>query len=125
SGHKGTFGHALVVGGSRGKSGAPAMSGMAALRAGAGLVTVASSVMAEIAAHAPELMTAPIEEGLAALAKGKSVIAIGPGLGHGPEVAALLEDAARLTQPVVLDADALAGIPKMPDGAVRVLTPHP
>ena len=59
-GHKGTFGHVLVVAGSPGKTGAAAMAGMAALRAGAGLVTVASAERAlpQIAAHAPELMTA-------------------------------------------------------------------
>src|SRR4029077_19929309 len=63
-GHKGTFGHVLVVAGSRGKTGAAAMAGMGALRAGAGLVTVASakSAIAEIAAHAPELMTVPLAE---------------------------------------------------------------
>jgi hydroxyethylthiazole kinase-like uncharacterized protein yjeF len=125
SGHKGTFGHVLVAGGSHGKSGAPAMTGIAALRAGAGLVTVASSVMAEVAVHAPELMTAPIEDGLPALAKNKTVVAIGPGLGQGAEASALLLDAGELTQPVVLDADALRGVPHFPDGAVRVLTPHP
>jgi NAD(P)H-hydrate epimerase len=64
SGHKGTFGHVLVVAGSRGKTGAAAMTGIAALRAGAGLVTVgsASEAIPVIAAHAPELMTAPLEE---------------------------------------------------------------
>ena len=62
AGHKGTYGHVLVVAGSRGKTGAAAMAGMAALRAGAGLVTVASaeSAIAEISSHAPELMTEPL-----------------------------------------------------------------
>src|SRR5207253_6664092 len=78
-GHKGTFGHVLVVAGSRGKTGAAAMTGMGALRAGAGLVTVASaaSAIAEIAAHAPELMTEPLEPDVAELervAEGKTVI---------------------------------------------------
>ena len=78
------------------RPGAAAMSGMAALRAGAGLVTVASaaSAIAEIASHAPELMTEPLREtesgsialnaDLEALAKGKTVIAMGPGLGRAP-----------------------------------------
>jgi len=124
-GHKGTFGHALIVGGSRGKSGAAAMSGMAALRAGAGLVTVATSALAEVSGHSPALMTAPLDEGLTALAKQKTVVAIGPGLGHGNEVAGILAEAGGLDQPVVLDADALMGAPKAPAGAVRVMTPHP
>ena len=62
--HKGDFGHVLVIGGSVGKSGAAAMAGMAALRAGAGLVTVAApkSVQPLIAMSAPELMTEPLPE---------------------------------------------------------------
>jgi ADP-dependent NAD(P)H-hydrate dehydratase / NAD(P)H-hydrate epimerase len=124
-GHKGTFGHALIAGGSHGKSGAAAMSGMAALRAGAGLVTVASAVPSDVAAHAPELMTAQIGEGLAVLANGKTVVAVGPGLGHGNAADAVLADADRLSQPVVLDADALVRAPNPPSGAVRVMTPHP
>jgi NAD(P)H-hydrate epimerase len=125
SGHKGTFGHVLVVGGSHGKSGAPAMSGIAALRAGAGLVTVATQVMGEVSTHAAELMTAPLEDGLAKLAKDKTVVAIGPGLGRGETAAAVLAEAAKLDQPVVLDADALTGVPQFPANAVRILTPHP
>jgi NAD(P)H-hydrate epimerase len=125
SGHKGTFGHVLVVGGSRGKSGAAAMSGIAAMRAGAGLVTVASESPADVAAHAPELMTAEMDEGVAELARGKTVVAIGPGLGHGSNAAAALAAVAGLSAPVVMDADALVGPPAFPSGAVRVLTPHP
>jgi NAD(P)H-hydrate epimerase len=137
-GHKGTFGHVLVVAGSRGKSGAAAMAGMAALRAGAGLVTVASAASAipAIAAHAPELMTEPLAEthsggilqatGLDAVAEGKTAIAIGPGLGRHPGTGTLVATAAeQLAQPMVLDADALApGISGAP-GRLRVLTPHP
>ncbi len=136
-GHKGTFGHVLVIAGSRGKTGAAAMSGLGALRAGAGLVTVASaeSAIASIAAFTPELMTEPLEEtpsGLVSpgakvesVAEGKTVVAIGPGLGRGPEIEALVK---RLTdgleQPMVIDADALAG-PISGSGRTRVLTPHP
>ena len=62
--NKGSFGHVLVLGGSTGKAGAAAMAGMAALRAGAGLSTVATakSVLATVAGFHPELMTEPLEE---------------------------------------------------------------
>jgi ADP-dependent NAD(P)H-hydrate dehydratase / NAD(P)H-hydrate epimerase len=138
SGHKGTYGHALIVAGSRGKSGAAAMSGMAALRAGAGLVTVASaaSAIAEIAMHAPELMTEPLKEtesGLIALnadisgvAAGKTVVAVGPGLGRAPHIAALVNGMLEsFAQPMVLDADALVPSPAAGSGRTRILTPHP
>ena len=136
-GHKGTFGHVLVVAGSRGKTGAAAMSGLAALRAGAGLVTVASaqSAIDTIAGFTPELMTEPLPEthegviagdaNVESVAENKTVVAMGPGLGRGPEIKALVERlAGSLEQPMVLDADALAG--EISGGArIRVLTPHP
>jgi hydroxyethylthiazole kinase-like uncharacterized protein yjeF len=137
-GHKGTFGHVLIVAGSRGKTGAAAMSGLGALRAGAGLVTVASAAgaIAEISAHAPELMTEPLAEtpmgsvalnaGIEKLAEGKTVVAMGPGLGRHPEIDMLVAGAAEtFPQPMVLDADALAGQVAGSGGRVRVLTPHP
>jgi NAD(P)H-hydrate epimerase len=138
AGHKGTYGHVLVVAGSRGKTGAAAMAGLAALRAGAGLVTVASaeSKIGEIASHAPELMTEPLPEtesgsialnaNLEGLAQGKSVVAMGPGLGRAPQIAAMVHSmAATFEGPMVLDADALVGgISGIPP-RVRILTPHP
>jgi NAD(P)H-hydrate epimerase len=138
AGHKGTYGHALIVAGSRGKSGAAAMSGMAVLRAGAGLVTVASaaSAIAEIAMHAPELMTEPLREtesgGIAlnadvsAAANGKTVIAVGPGLGRAPHIAALVNSMMEsFPQAMVLDADALVESHANGAGRTRILTPHP
>lgn len=138
SGHKGTFGHVLIVAGSRGKTGAAAMSGMGALRAGAGLVTVASaaSAIAEIAAHAPELMTEPLAEtpmgsialnaALETLAEGKTVIAMGPGLGRHRDIDMLVAGAVEtFPQPMVLDADALGAQVAGVAGRIRVLTPHP
>jgi len=138
AGHKGTFGHVLIVAGSRGKTGAAAMSGLGALRAGAGLVTVASaaSAIAEISAHAPELMTEPLAEtpmgsialnaALETLAEGKTVIAMGPGLGRHRDIDMLVAGAVEnFPQPMVLDADALVGQIKATDGRIRVLTPHP
>jgi len=138
AGHKGTYGHVLVVAGSRGKTGAAAMAGLAALRAGAGLVTVASaeSAIAEIASHAPELMTEPLAETpdgsiapdaeLERITKGKTVIAIGPGLGRAPQIAAMVHALAGTFEgPMVLDADALVGQVGGVPSRVRILTPHP
>jgi NAD(P)H-hydrate epimerase len=132
SGHKGSFGHVLAIAGSRGKTGAAAMCGMAALRAGAGLVTVASeeSAIPVIAGHAAELMTEVLSGGrLSALVANKDVIAIGPGLGTDPETIALVRRAfAEFAQPMVVDADALnalAGAAWAGGGKLRVLTPHP
>jgi NAD(P)H-hydrate epimerase len=138
AGHKGTYGHVLVVAGSRGKTGAAAMAGLAALRVGAGLVTVASaeSAIAEIASHAPELMTEPLPEtesgsialnaNLEALAQGKSVIAMGPGLGRAPQIAAMVNALAESFEgPMVLDADALVGQVGGQTARIRILTPHP
>jgi len=127
SGHKGTFGHVLVIGGSSGKTGAPSMSGMAALRAGAGLVTVGSApdALAQIASHAPELMTADADSHLEELMHGKTVLAIGPGLGRDERAASLVRKAVAFDGPMVMDADSLFG--ELPDlhGHTRILTPHP
>ncbi len=130
--HKGTFGHVLVVGGSEGKTGAPAMTAMAALRAGAGLVTVSSTpaTLQVVAAQAPEIMTEPLNpERFAALAKGKDVLALGPGLGNDTDLIALVRNVVeQVPQPIVVDADglnALAGVKWSGAGKVRILTPHP
>ena len=120
AGHKGTFGHVLVLGGARGKTGAAHLTGLAALRSGAGLVTVASD--AAPGSLPPELMTAPLAE---PDFTGKSVLAIGPGLGHDERTLDLF---AHSPLPMVLDADALntlAGEPFHGPGVLRVLTPHP
>jgi NAD(P)H-hydrate epimerase len=146
--HKGTYGHALIVAGSRGKSGAAALAGLGALRAGAGLVTVAtaSSVWTSVAAASPALMTEPLaetEDGAISLgafdygrfesiAAEKSVIAIGPGVSTNPSTVAftrrVIKESAHI--PVVLDADGLnafAGATDLLDGKGRtlILTPHP
>jgi NAD(P)H-hydrate epimerase len=111
----------LVVGGAAGKAGAAVMTGMGALRAGAGLVTVAASEPAS--RWTPELMTAPLDLSAAA---GKDVVAIGPGLGATTDAAELVSRALTLEAPVVVDADGLNVLPESPLGpGVRVLTPHP
>ncbi len=130
SGHKGTFGHALIVAGSRGKAGAAAMSGMAALRAGAGLVTVATpgDALDAVAAHCPEYMTAPIAT-LDLLLPGKTALAMGPGMGTSLDAERIVERIMQdCAQPVVIDADALnilAQIGMRQPRGLRILTPHP
>ena len=145
--HKGDFGHVLVIGGSLGKAGAPAMSGLAALRAGAGLVTVAvpRSILPTVAGFAPELMTEPLQETEAGtismkafdygrmetLLQGKTVVAVGPGVSRHPESAEFVRTlVARCEIPVILDADGLnafEGCADQLDGSKRrlIVTPHP
>lgn len=126
--NKGMYGHVLVVGGSPGKTGAAEMTSLAALRAGAGLVTVSTSANRY---ERPELMLQPLPanwEELERSAERMDVIAIGPGLGTSPETVALVRAAVtHAKQPMVIDADglnALAGYQWRSDG-VRILTPHP
>jgi hydroxyethylthiazole kinase-like uncharacterized protein yjeF len=143
--NKGLYGHVLIVAGGRGKSGAPAMASLAALRAGAGLVTAAvpESILASVAAITPELMTLPLREGpsgeigpsnlepdqLRRITERATVMAMGPGMGVEPE-AFVLGMIEKTKLPLVLDADALnilANHPDKLDGGNRtvVLTPHP
>lgn len=145
--NKGLYGHALIIGGSLGKSGAPTMASNAALRIGAGLVTCATpkSVQPIVAGAIPELMTEPLDESAAGaisdraldepettvLLQRKNVVAVGPGLGRDPETVHAVRDfVARCTAPLVLDADALNAFEtenKLLNGSKRplVLTPHP
>lgn len=150
NGHKGDYGHVLVVGGSSGFSGAPALTALGALRAGAGLVTAAlpaSLVNGPIASIAPEAMAHPIAGHRGRLDCNKfltwlysrkpfDVIAVGPGLGQNEETAgvvkALLEIEGRR---LVLDADALnmiaaaetglEDVARRTSGGERIITPHP
>jgi hydroxyethylthiazole kinase-like uncharacterized protein yjeF len=143
--HKGLFGHVLVVGGSLGKSGAAALAGMAALRSGAGLSTVATprSVLSSVAGFAPELMTEALPEtsegsiALEALGKleeiedNKSVVAVGPGLSRHPDSAEFVRLlAAKCKLPLIIDADGLnafEGTAEELHGRNRplIITPHP
>jgi hydroxyethylthiazole kinase-like uncharacterized protein yjeF len=142
--HKGMFGHVLVVAGSRGKTGAAHLAAEGALRSGAGLVTVATpaACLPIVAALGPEYMTVPLDEtpdGAAAataieqiLETPHDVVAAGPGLGAGPEQASLVRALlARVTVPLILDADALtvlADDPSALEGSPErpvVITPHP
>ena len=128
--HKGLSGHVLVIGGGPGMPGAARLAGEAALRAGAGLVSVATipEHVAVIAAARPELMCAGVRDAadLATLFERASVIALGPGLGQSDWAGAVADAALASGLPVVLDADGLnllAAAPRnRPDW---VLTPHP
>jgi NAD(P)H-hydrate epimerase len=144
-GHKGTYGHVMVVGGSLGKSGAVAMAGMSVLRSGAGLATIATprSVLPMVAAFTPEIMTEPLaetEEGtissesfgrISQVLEGMDVIALGPGIGRDPATVSFVRQfVANCKVSLVIDADGLnafAGQTDKLSGGNRplLLTPHP
>jgi len=153
--NKGNFGHVLVVGGTLGtaggKSGAPSMAALGALRAGAGLVTAAvpAPALELVAAVAPELMTFPLiatpageiaaanlaSDVMAGLMAGKTVLAIGPGLGQSAQTVKFTSGLLFTSQiPAVIDADALNILASRPTllselgrrgERTLVLTPHP
>jgi len=143
--HKGQFGHVLVLGGSRGMAGAPCLSGQAALRAGAGLVTVAvpEGIYPIVAAKLTNCMTRPLPEGAGGglseeaaadvldLVERFDVLALGPGLGRSPATVAFVRRLAReAARPMVIDADGLNALAGALDTvgrarAPRLLTPHP
>jgi ADP-dependent NAD(P)H-hydrate dehydratase / NAD(P)H-hydrate epimerase len=147
-GHKGDYGHALIVAGSVGKSGAAVLASWAALRAGAGLVTVATPepVLPVVAAHTPEVMTEPLAstragtiserslEGslFASILKGKRALAIGPGLTTQDETQSFVRTVVKTHSevPIILDADGLNAFAgraaELRDRqGLLVITPHP
>jgi NAD(P)H-hydrate epimerase len=149
--NKGMYGHVLLIGGAAGKAGAPSMASLAALRAGAGLVTAAvpKSILNTVALITPELMTTPLEEDaigavalsnasaerISKLLKKISVLAIGPGLGTDGEASEFVRELVATTDlPLVIDADGLNAfqgqsslLREASKGGTRaiVLTPHP
>ncbi|MGD0545319.1 MAG: NAD(P)H-hydrate dehydratase [Candidatus Acidiferrales bacterium] len=147
-GNKGDYGHALIVAGSVGKSGAAVLASWSALRTGAGLVTVATPepVLPIVAAHTPEIMTEPLaatEAGTVslrsleygkfeAILKGKRALGMGPGLTTQDETQQFIRKIVgkRNSIPLILDADGLnafagrAGELKNAEGMIAV-TPHP
>jgi NAD(P)H-hydrate epimerase len=145
SAHKGTFGHAGIIAGSPGKTGAAALAAQAALRIGTGLVTVAtpSGVSDILEAKLLEVMTCPLPQTTArTLARSaldpilsfmqtRNAIAIGPGLSTHPETVELVQSLMKhLDRPAVLDADALNALAGKPALLTEcktppVLTPHP
>jgi NAD(P)H-hydrate epimerase len=142
--HKGDFGRALLVGGSRGMSGAISLSGQAALRSGAGLVTLAvpGSVLDVVASIEPSYMTIALAEDdghiaraatetVSSLAQDATAVALGPGLGRRPSLIDVVIDSYRgVDKPMVVDADALFALAERKEalanpGGPRILTPHP
>lgn len=129
--HKGLFGHVLAIGGDHGTGGAIRLAGEAALRSGAGLVSVATQPehLAPLLAARPELMVAAVggPQELEALLDRAQVIALGPGLGQRSWGHALWHRALAAAKPTVLDADALNLLARHPRrfAAAAVLTPHP
>lgn len=130
SAHKGDFGHVLVVGGERGMSGAARLAGEAALRTGAGLVSVATRAehAAAITAARPELMCRGVESAsaLLPLLRRATVVAAGPGLGQGEWGRRMFGALLDARAPLVLDADALNLLALDPQRRTDwILTPHP
>jgi hydroxyethylthiazole kinase-like uncharacterized protein yjeF len=143
--HKGSYGHVLVLAGSRGKGGAAGLTALAVLRAGAGLCTLAlpDSSQKAFEVHPMEVMTVPLpetangtlslksKESLLELLEGKSVVAIGPGISTDPETVALIGELLPMIKcPLVLDADALNALSHHKNWLKElppetVLTPHP
>jgi NAD(P)H-hydrate epimerase len=145
NGHKGDYGHVLIIGGSSGKTGAAALACQAAARAGAGLVTlgIPASLNDIMEEKLTEVMTEPLDEQepgflgrksfsrIQELMKGKAVVALGPGIGTREEtvdlVHALLQES---SVPLVIDADGINALRSQPDlvkgrSVPLVLTPHP
>ncbi|HFF6188484.1 NAD(P)H-hydrate dehydratase [Stenotrophomonas maltophilia] len=128
--HKGESGHVLCVGGNHGSGGAIAMAAEAALRAGAGLLSLGTrrDHVGPLLARLPEAMTHALEDGdvLPALLEKARVVAIGPGLGQDEWARAMFAQVLDSDKPLVVDADALnllAQDPRaLPDA---ILTPHP
>jgi ADP-dependent NAD(P)H-hydrate dehydratase len=143
--HKGTYGRVMIVGGSRGKAGAPALAGMAALRSGAGLVSVVVPRIVQdvVAAFEPSLMTVGLgdascdglEQGSLAevleAAGNQTCLALGPGMGTKLTTQRLVHALYhKLPQPMIVDADGLNALADWREGLAhpagpRILTPHP
>jgi len=146
--HKGLYGHVLIVAGSTGKSGAAVLAGAGALKAGAGLVTIATplSVQAIVASHQSEYMTEPLptlfdgsiaiensnDAAFAKIIAGKTVLAVGPGLGQSSGTQKFVRDLLQSTTlPTILDADGLNAFADAGDDLRKrnsrflAITPHP
>lgn len=146
TGHKGTYGHALVIAGSPGKSGAAVLSANSAIRSGAGLVTLAvpERIHQIVEIKTTEAMTAALPDtktghlstkaapAIERLLSGKNALAIGPGIDRKPETVALVHALVEsVSLPMVIDADGLNAVAEDTSVLHRrvsqniILTPHP
>lgn len=128
--HKGDCGHLLIVGGAPGYLGAVLMAGEAALRLGAGLVSIAThpSYASQVALYRPELMGHGVETGadLTVLLERVDAIVLGPGLGQGDWSQGLFDACLASGKPLLLDADGLNLLAARPRYLPQALiTPHP
>ncbi len=128
--HKGNYGHVLIVGGDLGYSGAARLAGEAALRVGAGLVSVATrrEHSSCINLERPELMCHGVETArqIAVLLEKASVVVFGPGLGQSDWAKELFAAAQTFQKPMVIDADGLNLLAQAPQKKSNwILTPHP
>lgn len=143
--HKGNYGRALLIGGSRGMSGAIALAGMASLRSGAGLVTLAvpDACCETVASFEPSYMTLPVNDDhrgriawraidkLRRRAASATVVALGPGLGQSVDVRRVVHDLYHtVAAPLIVDADGLNALARRRElllvhAGPRILTPHP
>jgi NAD(P)H-hydrate epimerase len=142
--HKGDYGRAVLIGGSVGMTGALGLAGMAALRSGTGLVTLATAdvCLPTVAAYEPSYMTLPLasdsdgrigaaaREQITTAVENATAVGCGPGIGRSADLVALVEWLfAELQQPAVFDADALFALAQLnsppPPQGPRILTPHP
>jgi ADP-dependent NAD(P)H-hydrate dehydratase len=142
--HKGDYGRALLVGGSRGMAGAIALAGRATLRSGAGLVTVAVPQLVQnvVAGMEPSYMTVGLPDDAEHFAKEATgtlittamemtAVALGPGLGRTDTITRFVEFLYQvIDKPMVVDADALFALSKQPEALAnpsgpKILTPHP
>lgn len=129
--HKGHFGHLLIIGGGPGMSGAAVLAGRAALRTGAGKVSIAchSNSQTAIAAAQPELMVHSAEEAVNLLLGSADVVVIGPGLGQSAWAQQLVAQVCQWSGTIVWDADALNLLatmrPTKPTASEWLFTPHP
>lgn len=144
--HKGTFGTAMLIGGSRGMSGAVSLAGMSALRSGAGRVRllIPDPCLDTVAQFEPSYMTSPLPadatgkiageavDSILEIAKAATAVGLGPGLGRADHlshtVIALYES---IELPMVIDADGLFALGQITEehlpipAAARIITPHP
>lgn len=128
--HKGNYGHVLIVGGDLGYSGAARLAGEAALRVGAGLVSIATRTehAGLMNLNRPELMCHGVDSAkqLACLLEKASIIVIGPGLGQSDWAKELFTATIKAQKLLIIDADGLNLLARSPvKNADWVLTPHP